>query len=57
MSDLEATLQALEAIAPIRLAADWDNVGLLIGGPNSIGEAPVGGLRVPRKRQGELLPP
>ena len=32
MSQLEAALQALEALAPKRLAADWDNVGLLIRG-------------------------
>ena len=36
---------------------EGDNVDLLIRGPNSMGEALVGGLRVPRKRQGELLPP
>ena len=32
MSALAATLQALEAIAPLGLAADWDNVGLLVRG-------------------------
>ena len=34
-----------------------EGVGLLIGGPGSMSEALGGGLRVPRKRQGELLPP
>jgi dinuclear metal center YbgI/SA1388 family protein len=28
-------VQALEAIAPARLAASWDNVGLLVGDPSS----------------------
>lgn len=32
MTDIEDALRALEAIAPVRLAADWDNVGLLIRG-------------------------
>ena len=26
--------QAVEKIAPLELAQDWDNVGLLIGDPN-----------------------
>jgi len=32
VSALEDTLRVLEAIAPSRLAADWDNVGLLVRG-------------------------
>jgi len=32
MPALSAVVAALEAIAPLRLAADWDAVGLLVGG-------------------------
>ena len=31
MPTLRAVIEALETIAPLRLAADWDSVGLLIG--------------------------
>lgn len=31
MPTLRAVIEALETIAPLRLAADWDSVGLLVG--------------------------
>src|SRR5688500_11304201 len=36
MSDLPAVLQSLEQLAPLRLAARWDNVGLLIEGTRPV---------------------
>lgn len=31
MTSLEAVCSSLASIAPLRLAEDWDNVGLLVG--------------------------
>jgi dinuclear metal center YbgI/SA1388 family protein len=33
--NVQKVINALETIAPIRLAAEWDNVGLLIGSPDA----------------------
>lgn len=36
MPTLQDTLETLESIAPLRLAADWDNVGLLLEGTRDV---------------------
>ena len=40
--ELDRVVEALEGLAPLRLAASWDNVGLLVRGDRGVAPVPAG---------------